>query len=119
MCCAVELKFRCLIRRSGKGAAPRAAFWFLVIIGVPVKRGGWALCNPGQLRARPRLTLRPYDTRISDQISTSTDDFCGRRSKIVAILQEMAGDSCCRRGLQIGYLVADHEATFPAYWPLG
>src|SRR5580704_9791419 len=29
----------------------------------PKCRGGRALRNPGQLRARPRLTLRPYDTK--------------------------------------------------------
>jgi transposase len=37
-------------------------FWSFVIVGVLIKRRGRALRNPGQLRARPRLSLRPYDT---------------------------------------------------------
>ncbi|MGB6699237.1 MAG: hypothetical protein WBE80_11155, partial [Methylocella sp.] len=38
-------------------------FWSLVIAGGLIKRRGQALRNPGQLRARPRLMLRPYDTK--------------------------------------------------------
>src|SRR3984893_2453612 len=38
-------------------------FWSFVIVGVLIKRRGRALRNPGQLRARPRLSLRPYDTK--------------------------------------------------------
>ncbi|MGB7043369.1 MAG: hypothetical protein WBD65_00165, partial [Methylocella sp.] len=42
---------------------PLMIFWSLVIAGGLIKRRGRALRNPGQLRARPRLMLRPYDTK--------------------------------------------------------
>jgi hypothetical protein len=40
-------------------------FWSLVIIGVLLQRRRWAFRHPGQFRARPRLTLRPYDTKCT------------------------------------------------------
>ena len=51
----------CALQRVGE--QDRAQPLTLVIAGVLIKRRGRVLRNPGQLRARPRLSLRPYDTK--------------------------------------------------------
>jgi len=48
---------------SNKPILPLMIFCSFVNVGVLIKRRGRALRNPGQLRARPRLSLRPYDNK--------------------------------------------------------
>jgi hypothetical protein len=54
--------FKTFLASSSERIFPLIHVPALVIASLPVRRRGRALRNPNQLRARPRLMLRPYYT---------------------------------------------------------